>query len=91
MIRAELRKYWLGSLLASLFLWRPLLDLRRKVDYEEIGGAIILGVNGDVFKLHGRSSPKAIACGLKAAAENQGVNLAIAQIINHQKKTPEVV
>ncbi len=84
LIREELHRYWLGSLLAGLFLWRPIRDLRRKVDYEQVGAGAILGVNGDVLKLHGRSGPNAIAVGLKTANENTGINQAIARIINGQ-------
>jgi len=47
------------------------LDLNevfRVLDYEEYGGAPLLGVNGVSIIMHGASSPKAICNGLRAAA-----------------------
>ena len=41
----------------------------RKVDYAEIGGAPLLGVNGIGIVSHGRSSPKAIKNAIRTAAE----------------------
>jgi glycerol-3-phosphate acyltransferase PlsX len=41
----------------------------RKLDYTEYGGAPLLGVRGPVFIGHGRSNAKAIANGIRAAAE----------------------
>lgn len=47
----------------------PQLDaLVRDLDYAEYGGAPLLGVNGVSFISHGRSSPKALANALIAAA-----------------------
>ncbi len=43
-------------------------ELFRTLDYAEYGGAPLLGVNGVSFICHGRSSPKAIASALIAAA-----------------------
>ncbi|HKN88402.1 MAG TPA: phosphate acyltransferase PlsX [Nitrospiraceae bacterium] len=45
---------------AYLFLARPLMRLRRRIDYAEFGGAPLLGVNGVCMISHGRSSAKAI-------------------------------
>lgn len=53
---------------ASLpFLWRPLNDIRKKVDYSEHGGAPLLGVNGVCIIAHGGSNAKAIKNALRAA------------------------
>jgi glycerol-3-phosphate acyltransferase PlsX len=51
------------ALLASL------LRLRQRVDYAEFGGAPLLGVNGPVFIAHGRSDSRAIATGIRIAAQ----------------------
>ena len=51
------------ALLASL------LRLRTHVDYAEFGGAPLLGVNGPVFIAHGRSDARAIATGIRIAAQ----------------------
>ncbi len=45
-----------------------LLQIRQRVDYAEIGGAPLLGVNGVAFIAHGRSDAKAIANGIRQAA-----------------------
>ena len=49
-------------------LLKSLLRLRQQVDYSEYGGAPLLGVNGVSFIAHGRSDSRAIATGLREAA-----------------------
>lgn len=49
-------------------LLAALLRLRARMDYAEIGGAPLLGVNGPAFIAHGRSDAKAIANGIRRAA-----------------------
>ncbi len=54
---------------AGALLLRPLLHrLRNKLNYEEYGGAPLLGVNGVVVIAHGRSSAKAIMNAVRVAA-----------------------
>jgi glycerol-3-phosphate acyltransferase PlsX len=45
------------------------------MDYTEVGGAPLLGVNGSVVKAHGSSNAHAIACAIKQAVDmvNAGV------------------
>ncbi|MFQ5750585.1 MAG: phosphate acyltransferase PlsX [bacterium] len=51
------------------FLLKPTFErLRRIYDYEEYGGAPLLGVNGRCFICHGSSTPKAIKNAVKEAA-----------------------
>ncbi len=72
---AELMKKLLLKEIASSFLGRmaypmiagPLLNLRRKTDYAEFGGAPLLGVNGITIICHGRSSAKAIKNAIRRA------------------------
>jgi len=45
------------------------INLRRKVDYAEYGGAPLLGVNGACLIGHGRSTAKAIRNAVKVAAQ----------------------
>lgn len=45
----------------------PLLNLKRKTDYAEFGGAPLLGVNGVTMICHGRSSAKAIKNAIRRA------------------------
>ncbi|MDP3093028.1 MAG: phosphate acyltransferase PlsX [Nitrospira sp.] len=55
----EISGSWLGRLAYPLIAG-PLLNLKRKIDYAEFGGAPLLGVNGITIICHGRSSAKAI-------------------------------
>ena len=56
------------------FLWTSLRDLRKKVDYAEEGGVVLLGVDGVCIIGHGRSNGKAvknaICKGIKAAQDD---------------------
>jgi phosphate acyltransferase len=50
---------------AGALLMRPALrQVKKRVDYDEIGGAPLLGVDGTGLIAHGRSGPKAILNGL---------------------------
>ncbi len=64
-----------------LLLWSGLRKLKKKLDYSEYGGAILLGVKGVVVIGHGRSRVKAIKNGLlttKKMIESQ-VDIKIAE------------
>ncbi|MBE0607535.1 MAG: phosphate acyltransferase PlsX, partial [Deltaproteobacteria bacterium] len=52
-----------GALLAE----RALRGVKDRLDYEEYGGAPLLGVRGGVFICHGSSSERAISNGIRAA------------------------
>ena len=59
-----------GSFLGRLaypLIAAPLLNLKRKIDYAEFGGAPLLGVNGICMICHGRSSAKAIKNAIRRA------------------------
>lgn len=43
-------------------------SLGREIDWQEVGGAALLGVNGTVVIAHGRSNERAIASGIRTAA-----------------------
>ena len=64
--------------LGALMLLPSLSNLRRRLDYAEVGGAPLLGVAGACIVGHGRSSPRAVKNGLKAGASF------VAQNINEQ-------
>jgi phosphate acyltransferase len=53
--------------LAYPLIASPLLNLKRKIDYAEFGGAPLLGVNGITMICHGRSSAKAIKNAIRRA------------------------
>ncbi len=48
------------ALLGGLLLRGALKSLKHQLDFEEYGGAPLIGVNGIVIIAHGRSSPRAI-------------------------------
>jgi glycerol-3-phosphate acyltransferase PlsX len=58
-LRAEIEAT-LPRKLAALVLRPAFRAVRAKLDYSEIGGAPLLGVNGAVILAHGRSDAKAI-------------------------------
>ncbi len=62
----EISSSWLGRLAYPLIA-APLLNLKRKIDYAEFGGAPLLGVNGITIICHGRSSAKAIKNAIRRA------------------------
>lgn len=62
----EISSSWLGRLAYPLIAG-PLLNLKRRIDYAEFGGAPLLGVNGITMICHGRSSAKAIKNALRRA------------------------
>ncbi len=50
--------------------WRKVAGtLIQTLDWHDVGGAILLGVNGIVIISHGRSDERAIAAGIRVAAE----------------------
>ncbi len=57
------------ALLGYLLLRPTFMKLKKKFDYEEYGGAPLLGVNGVVLISHGRSTPKAIMNAIIAALD----------------------
>jgi len=55
--------------LAALGLKKSLLSMKKKFDYEEYGGAQLLGLNGIVIISHGSSKAKAIKNAVRVAIE----------------------
>ena len=55
--------------LAALVLRPALLQMRRRMDYGEYGGAPLLGVNGVVIIAHGRAEAQAMKNALRLASE----------------------
>ncbi len=87
----ELKNIYTSNLLSkisALAVSGSLKKFRRKFDYAEYGGTLILGVDGKVMKTHGSSNAKAV----KKSVFN-AVNLAqsnIIEIIREQFKDMEV-
>jgi glycerol-3-phosphate acyltransferase PlsX len=55
--------------LAALVLKPAFRAVKRRLDYEEFGGAPLLGVKGVAIVAHGRSTAKAIRNALHVAAQ----------------------
>ncbi len=68
LLRAELSRN-LVSKAAAAVLMPAFRRLKRRLDYEEYGGAPLLGVKGVVIIAHGRSRAKAIRNALRVAAQ----------------------
>ncbi|MFQ5896775.1 MAG: phosphate acyltransferase PlsX [Candidatus Methylomirabilia bacterium] len=68
MIREELTRDTLSKL--GALLSKPALNrFRKRVDYTELGGAPLLGINGASIVCHGASPAKAIKNAIRVAAE----------------------
>jgi glycerol-3-phosphate acyltransferase PlsX len=73
-IRRELTAHWHSKLLALLL--RPTFGrIRDQLDFEGIGGAPLLGVNGVVIVAHGRSTPRALVNAIRTAQHAAEVDL----------------
>jgi glycerol-3-phosphate acyltransferase PlsX len=68
MLKSELSQGVLNKV-GLTFLLPALLKLRKKVTYDEYGGAPLLGINGTVFKAHGRARAAAIKNAIRETVE----------------------
>ncbi len=68
LVRQELEKTPLARL-GSALVAPALRGLAKRIDYTEIGGALLAGVTKPVVIAHGRSDATAIASAIRAAAE----------------------
>jgi phosphate acyltransferase len=68
LLKKELSKNLITKFAAFLLL--PALgNIKKSVDYDEAGGAPMLGINGVVFKAHGRAKAKAFKNAIRATYE----------------------
>jgi glycerol-3-phosphate acyltransferase PlsX len=68
LMREEIGRSPVGVI--GAYLLRPAFRrIRRRVDYQEYGGAPLLGVRGTVIVAHGRSGPRAIHNALRIARQ----------------------
>lgn len=79
----------LKTKLAYLLLKKDLDRIRQVLDYDEVGGAPLLGVDGVTIIAHGSSSPKAIKNAIRVAAEAARKDL-IGQISGGMRDLPEM-
>ncbi len=71
------------SKIGYLFAQRAFKRLKGRIDYREIGGAPLLGVNGTAIICHGSSNATAIANAIRVAMEmtDKKVNLKMMQLL----------
>jgi len=74
LLREELSASPLG-MLGALLLRPGLRRLKHRVDYEEYGGAPLLGVEGVVIVAHGRSGARAIRNAIRVAGQAAAANV----------------
>ncbi|MFH1387129.1 MAG: phosphate acyltransferase PlsX [bacterium] len=67
LLKKELAKNIITKFAAFLLL-PALSNIKKSVDYDEAGGAPMLGINGIVFKAHGRAKAKAIKNAIRVAS-----------------------
>ncbi len=68
LLKKELGKNLITKFAAFLLL-PALASIKKSVDYDEFGGAPMLGINGVVFKAHGRAKAKAIKNAIRVTYE----------------------
>lgn len=66
MLKEEISSLFTGKL-AYLLMKPAIRNFKKRTDYDEYGGAPLLGINGTCIISHGRSSAKAICNALKVA------------------------
>ncbi len=86
LVRKEVAASWRAKL-GGLLLRPALRAVYHRLDFEEYGGAPVLGVNGVVLVGHGRSGPRAIDNGVRVAHDlaRQGLAGAIARELESLK------
>ena len=68
LLKEELSKGVLNKI-GLTFLLPAFFKLRKKITYDDYGGAPLLGINGIVFKAHGRAKAAAIKNAIRETAE----------------------
>jgi glycerol-3-phosphate acyltransferase PlsX len=68
LLKAELTSSWRYKL-PSILLRGPFSRMKKKMSYDEYGGAPLAGVNGVAIVCHGSSNARAIAHAIRAAAK----------------------
>lgn len=69
MLKDELKKSWIAKL-GALIAKPALMNLKKKADYSEYGGALLLGINGICVIAHGSSKHDAIKNAIRVAKES---------------------
>lgn len=74
LLKEELNRNTL-SRMGAMILSPTFANLRKRIDYDEYGGALLLGVMGICVKAHGRAHAKAIKNAIRVAAESVKENI----------------
>ncbi|MBI3552797.1 MAG: phosphate acyltransferase PlsX [Elusimicrobia bacterium] len=90
LLKAEVLAGWLAKT-GGLLLRGAFGRLRRRMSYDEYGGAPLLGVEGSVVICHGKSNSKAIANALRVAKDlaDSGINGRIRKSVDEIKQNLE--
>ena len=75
------------------FMYPAMKRVLGRFDWEKVGGSPVLGVNGTVVKVHGRSKRAAISCAIISAAnfaENKGVDRIKEEIAKYANGTEDL-
>jgi glycerol-3-phosphate acyltransferase PlsX len=67
-LKREIAEHSVGRI-GYLLMKSALISFKKKTDYDEYGGAPLLGINGSCIISHGRSTAKAIKNALRVAAD----------------------
>jgi glycerol-3-phosphate acyltransferase PlsX len=91
-LKGELMSSWRYKI-ATLALRGPLSRLKRKMSYDEYGGAPLIGVNGVAIVSHGSSNARAIANAIRVAAKTAeaGVPNALKEVVARTAAPEETV
>ena len=71
LLKGQFREEYTNHLLPKIglmFMWPAMKRVLGRFDWEKVGGSPLLGVNGTVIKVHGRSKRNAISYALLGAA-----------------------
>ncbi len=69
LIRDGVKKGGILPKIGALFMMGIFNNIKKKVSYDEYGGALLLGIKKPVIITHGRANPKAIKNAIRVAAE----------------------
>ncbi|MFH0948036.1 MAG: hypothetical protein V1833_03460 [Elusimicrobiota bacterium] len=75
LIKDEMKKNPVRIMAAALILKSVFKHIKKKIDYDEYGGAPLLGVNGVCIIGHGSSNAKAIKNGIRVCIESVKNNM----------------
>ncbi len=67
MIKGTIKKS-IMAMFGAIFMLPALKNIKKKFDYDEFGGTLLLGVKKPVIKAHGSASPKAFKNAIREAA-----------------------